>query len=421
VLLLALFTGRASAQSLSRARPETEGFAVDRLARMSRYLQGAVDSARTAGAVALIVRHGHIVYEEAFGMADREASRRMTTNAVFRIASQSKAITSVAAMMLVEEGRLGLKDPVSRYIPSFASTTVATVSDSGGTRTRRIVPARRQVTIRDLLTHTSGMSYGTDSLVRDLYADEELGPRAGFGWYFADKREPICASAERLGKLPFVAQPGERWVYGYSTDVLGCVVERASNMPFGDFVRTRITAPLGMTDTRFCLPGAQRERLTAVYALSAQGLARAREGPLGQGDYVEAPCVSQSGGAGLLSTAEDYARFLTMMANGGTLGGVRLLSPATVALMTRDHVGSLYTVPGMGFGLGFEVLLDPGRAGRLGEPGQFGWGGAYHTVYWVDPSLDLVAVFMTQLLPATGSLLQDRFRVLVYQALVARR
>jgi CubicO group peptidase (beta-lactamase class C family) len=265
------------------------------------------------------------------------------------------------------------------------------------------------------------MSYGTDSLVRDLYAAEELGPRAGFGWYFADKREPICASAERLGKLPFIAQPGERWVYGYNTDVLGCVIERAAHMSFADFVRTRITAPLGMADTRFCLPGAQRERLTVVYALTAQGLSRAREGALGQGDYVEAPCVSQSGGAGLLSTAQDYARFLTMMANGGALGSERLLSPTTVALMTRDHVGALYGVPGMGFGLGFEVLLDPGRAGRMGEPGQFGWGGAYHTVYWVDPNADLVAVFMTQLLPATGSLLQDRFRVLVYQALVAGR
>jgi CubicO group peptidase (beta-lactamase class C family) len=210
-------------------------------------------------------------------------------------------------------------------------------------------------------------------------------------------------------------------VYGYSTDVLGCVVERAAKTSFGEFVRARITAPLGMTDTRFCLPGAQRQRLTAVYALTAEGLARARDGALGQGDYVDTPCVSQSGGAGLLSTAEDYARFLTMLANGGSLGGTRLLSPATVALMTRDHVGALYNAPGMGFGLGFEILLDPGRAGRMGEAGQFGWGGAYHTSYWVDPAADLVAVFMTQLLPATGSTMQDRFRVLVYQALTSAR
>jgi CubicO group peptidase (beta-lactamase class C family) len=407
------------AQSLPRVQPDAAGFSTARLGRLTAYLRGAVDSGRTAGVVAMIVQDGRVVYEQAVGMADREARRPMTPTTLFRIASQSKAVTSVAAMMLVEEGRLGLADPVSRYVPAFARTTVATLADSAGMKAARIVPARRQITIRDLLTHTSGLSYGTDSLVRDQYAAAQLGPNAGAaGWYFADKREPICASMERLAGLPSVSQPGERWVYGYSTDLLGCVIERVSGMTLADFFRTRITEPLGMRDTRFCVAPADRDRLATVYALGPEGLDRAPNGPKGQGDYVDGPCASFSGGAGLISTAGDYARFLTMMAGRGALGNVRLLSPTTVALMTHDHVGDLYRGPEAGFGLGFEVYADPPRAGQFGSPGVYGWGGAYHTTYWVDPDRKLVAVMMTQLLPATGSVLQERFRTLVYQAIV---
>ena len=409
----------AGAQPKPEARRQAaEGFSPERLARLTRFLQRSVDSGATAGAVALIARHGHIVYEEAVGMADREARRPMTPATLFRIASQSKALTSVAAMLLVEDGRLGLDDPVARYIPSFGATTVATVADSSGVRVRRVMPARRQITVRDLLTQTAGISYGTDSLVSARYAAEGLGPAAGYGWYFADKHETVCASTERLARLPFVAHPGERWVYGYATDVLGCVVERASGASLGEFIAERITTPLGMRDTRFCVPAGERLRLAAVYSLDAGVLSRAGEGARGQGDYVQGPCVAQSGGAGLVSTAGDYVRFLVMLANGGTLGTVRILSPASVALMTRDQVGELYGRPGLGFGLGFEVVTDPGRAGRLGEAGQYGWGGAYHTMYWVDPATGLVAVLMAQLLPASGSVLHDRFRTLVYQAIV---
>ena len=419
LLLLASFAGTTlSAQALPKVQPESQGFSSERLGRLTNYLKGAVDSARTAGVVALIVHDGRVVYEHAVGMADREARRPMTPATLFRIASQSKAVTSVALMMLVEEGRVGLTDPVSRYIPEFARTTVATVTDSGGTRAVRNVPARRQITIRDLLTHTSGVSYGTDSIVASQYAAAELGPNAGGGWYFTDKKDPICTYMSRLPALPFVAQPGERWVYGYSTDILGCVIERVSGMSLADFVAKRITTPLGMRDTRFCVPASERDRLAVVYALSASGLSRAQEGPRGQGSYVDGPCAAFSGGAGLVSTAGDYARFLTMMLGGGALNGTRLLSPTTVELMTHDHVGDLYGGPESGFGLGFEVFMDPPRAGRYGGSGSYGWGGAYHTSYWIDPQSKIVGVLMTQLLPATGSVLQDRFRTLVYQAVV---
>jgi len=413
-LLLSLVSS-ALAQGLPRGRPDQLGFSPPRLARIDSVMRQYVDSGRVAGVVTLVARHGRVAQLGAYGWADREAGRRMTPDAIVRIASQSKAVTSVAVMALVEEGRLRLSDPVSRWLPSFAATTVAT-ADSLHPR----VPARRAITIRDLLTHTAGVSYGTDSLVQAEYRTAGLGPAAGYGWYFADKAEPICASMDRLGALPFVAQPGERFVYGYNTDILGCVVERASGQSFDAFLQSRILGPLRMTDTRFFLTPDRRDRLAAVYAANGRGgYTRAAAGPLGQGAYVDGPRASFSGGAGLLSTASDYARFLQMLLNGGTLDGARILAPATVALMTQNHVGTVYNATGAtGFGLGFEVLLDPGRAAQYGSVGRFGWGGAYATNYWVDPGQDLVAVFMIQLMPSGGLDLADKFRTLVYQAIV---
>jgi CubicO group peptidase (beta-lactamase class C family) len=413
--LLLAFAASAVAQGLPRGRPDLLGFAPDRLARVDSLVQRYVDAGRLAGAVTMVVRHGRVAQLGAYGWADREASRPMSADAVFRIASQSKAVTSVAAMILVEEGRLRLGDQVWRWLPSFASAMVVT-GDSAHPRGA----LHRSITIRDLLTHTAGISYGTDSLVAALYRAAGLGPAAGWGWYFADKREPICALMDRLGTLPFVAQPGERFVYGYNTDILGCVIERVSGVTLDEFIRTRVLEPLRMTDTHFFLPPDQRERLTAVYSASDRGdVIRAPDGPLGQGDYVDGPRASFSGGAGLLSTASDYARFLQMLLNGGTLDGVRILSPATVALMTRNQLGSVYDRTGaLGFGLGFEVLLDPGLAGQYGSVGRYGWGGAYATNYWVDPGQDLVAVLMLQLLPSGGLDLADRFRTTVYQAIV---
>jgi len=416
LLLLAVFatTGPAAAQTRAPAKaPARLGFAPERLARIDRYLQQAVDSNRIAGAVALVLRDGQVVYEKAVGWADKEAGRRMTTDAIFRIASQSKALTSIAILSLVEEGKLGLGDRVSRYIPSFTKTTVAVKADSG----RSIVPAKRAITIRDLLTHTAGISYGTDQLVAPLYEAKALGPAAGWGWYTADKDEPICESMERLGTLPFVAQPGEAFVYGYNTDILGCVVERVSGMPLDLFITTRITGPLRMPDTYFFLPAEQRQRLTAVYASDSTGHAvRAPDGPRGQGNYVDGPRKSFAGGAGLLSTAHDYARLLQMVLGHGELDGARILAPHTVDLMTTNQVGTLFNANGLGFGLGFQTT-DRYGANGMASVGSFGWGGAYGSNYWVDPKERLVGVFMIQQLPNSSDV-GGKFPTLVYQALV---
>ena len=412
---LACLASPLNAQSAATAvtKPRIEsGFATDRLARIDQFLQGYVDKNQIAGAVALVMRDGRVVYERAVGWADKEAGRRMTTDAIFRIASQSKALTSTAILALVEDGKIGLDDAVSRYIPEFAHTTVAIKSDTG----RVIVAAKRAITIRDLLTHTAGISYGTDSLVGPLYSAKGLGPAAGWGWYTADKNEPICTTIERLATLPFVEQPGEKWVYGYNTDILGCVVERAAGIPLDQFIRTRITEPLGMMDTFFFLPPEKRQRLTAVYLSDSAGHAqRAPNGPRGQGDYVDGPRRSFAGGAGLLSTARDYARFLQMLLNGGELDGARILSPKTIDLMTTNQVAVPFR-SGQGFGLAFSTNERVGADG-LASVGTWGWGGAYGSIYKVDPKEHLVMVFMIQQLPNRADI-NSKFPTLVYQALV---
>ncbi|MDQ2667079.1 MAG: beta-lactamase family protein [Gemmatimonadota bacterium] len=390
------------------------GFAPDRLARIDRFMQQYVDSNRIGGAVGLVLRDGKVVYERNVGWSDRASGRRMKDDAIFRIASQSKAFTSVAVLMLVEEGKIALTDPVSRFIPAYEHTTVALRSDSG----RVPVPARRQITIQDLLTHTAGISYGTDNYVAERYAAKQLGPAAGWGWYTADKEEPICASMERLASLPFVAQPGEAFVYGYNLDILGCVVERASGIPLDEFFRTRLTTPLGLNDTYFFLPPAKRNRLVTLYADSAGLVVRAPEGPRGQGNYVDGPRKSFAGGAGLVSTAADYARFLQMILNRGEYNGVRYLSPKMVDLMTTNQI-SVYGNPGRGFGLGFETVEKLGADG-LASVGTFGWGGAYGSIYKVDPKEGLVIVFMINQLPNRSDI-AAKFPTLVYQALVEPR
>ena len=417
LLVFAYSPAPLHAQSTVVPKPRIEaGFASDRLARIDQWLQRYVDENQIAGAVGLVMRDGRIVYEHAVGWSDKEAGKRMTPDAIFRIASQSKALTSTSIMMLVEEGKIGLDDPVSRYIPEFAHTTVAIKSDTG----RVIVPAKRAITIHDLLTHTAGISYGTDPLVAPLYSAKALGPAAGWGWYTADKNEPICTTMARLGTLPFVAQPGDAFVYGYNTDILGCVVERVSGLPLDDFIRTRITQPLGMKDTFFFLPPEKRQRLTAVYMSDSTGHARrAPNGSRGQGDYVDGPRRSFSGGAGLLSTARDYARFLQMLLNGGELDGVRILSPKTVDLMTTNQVGTLFDPSGRGFGLAFQTTDRLGADG-LASVGTWGWGGAYGSIYKVDPKEHLVMVFMIQQLPNRADV-ASRFPTLVYQALVEPR
>jgi CubicO group peptidase (beta-lactamase class C family) len=403
----------AFAQELPAARPEEVGMSSERLERVTEALDRYVDEGRLPGAVVQVVRRGRLVYSEAVGHRDVEAGSPMTTDAIFRIASQTKAVVSVAVMMLQEDGRLLISDPVSKHLPAYSSTTVAVPGDSGS---YDVEAARRPVTIRDLLTHTSGVSYGSGS-GGDRWEDAGIT-----GWYFAHRDEPVRATVDRMASLPFTAHPGERWVYGYGTDILGAVVEAASGAPLDEFLRTRILEPLDMRDTHFYLPPAKRDRLAAVYNLGGTGLTPAPDGPgmQTQGQYVDGPRRSFSGGAGLLSTARDYSRFLQMLLDGGALEGKRLLSPTTVDLMTTNHVGDLYRSPGMGFGLGFSIRMDVGAAGQPGSPGEFGWGGAYHSTYWVDPAEDLVVTYFTQVIPATGLDDHTRLRALVYSAIMER-
>jgi CubicO group peptidase (beta-lactamase class C family) len=379
-------------------------------ARLGPALEAYVDDGRLPGAVTLVSHGGRLVYSGAVGFRDREATSPMQTDTIFRIASQTKALVSVGIMQLQEQGALRITDPVGRYIPEFGKTTVAV---RNGDDSYTIVPARRQITIRDLLTHTAGLGYGGGIA-------EDRWKAAGIeGWYFADRDEPVAAVVARMAALPFDAHPGERWVYGYGTDVLGVVIEKIAGVTLDEFIRQRITGPLGMRDTHFYLPPEKAGRLAAVYSRTASGLERAPDpgGMVGQGAYLKGPRQAFSGGAGLLSTAPDYLRLLQALLNGGTLDGVRILSRKSVELMTVDHMGSVPFRPGEGFGLGFSILTNVGARGTLGSPGEFGWGGAYHSTYWVDPAEQLIVVHLSQVIPATGLDDYGTVRAIVYSSL----
>lgn len=408
-MLLALVVP-SFAQKLARAKAETVGMSSERLERIRTLVESYAREGKIAGAVTLVARQGNVVHCESFGKLDPEANTPMPTDAIFRIASQSKALTSVAIMILYEEGKLLLGDPVSKFIPEFKNSRVAVRASEKDSQGYSTVPAKREITIRDLLTHTSGISYGTGP-AEELYKAADV-----HGWYFADQAKPIGEAIKRLAGLPFDSQPGEKYIYGFNTDILGHVVEKASGMSLAAFIKTRITDPLKMVDTHFYLPPDKVNRFTPVYGSTENGGIKLVQ-KAAENDYVKGPRVSYSGGAGLLATAEDYARFLQMLLNGGELEGVRILSPKTVQLMTVNHVGDLYANGDTGFGLGFWVIKDVGRAGEPGSVGAFGWGGAYYTTYWVDPVEKLVAVFMTQLLPSKLDL-HPKFRAAVYQAIV---
>jgi CubicO group peptidase (beta-lactamase class C family) len=385
-----------------------------RLQRLSAALSQYVADDKLPGGVALVLRNGSVVYEHAFGHRDREARDAMERDDIFRIASQTKALISVGAMILQEEGRLLISDPVGKYLPEYQKTTVAVAKEDGG---YEVVPAKRSITIRDLLTHTAGVDYGF-GVAKDRWEEAEIT-----NWYFADREEPIRETVSRMAALPFQAQPGDEWVYGYSVDILGALIEVASAQPLDEFLDDRILTPLGMPDTHFYLPVAKRDRLAVVYSAGSAGLKRSPVpgGSVGQGHYVDGPRRSFSGGAGLLSTAQDYAKFLQMLLNGGELNGARVLSRKSVELMTVNHIGQkspMFFGMGMGFGLGFSVLQDVGARGTLGSVGEYGWGGAYHSVYWVDPAEQLVVVYFTQILPSGSVDDHNKLRTLVYQAIV---
>lgn len=413
VALTLLLTVALVGQNLPTAKPEDIGFSSKRLERIDEIFSGFVKDNKLAGSTILIARKGKVGYFKSFGFRDVDTKSAMKNDAIFRIASQSKAIISVGAMILQEEGKLLIQEPVSKYLPEYKETKVAQKKAEGG---YEVVKAKRQITVRDLLTHTSGFSYGYG-----LASQEWI--KAGIqGWYFADRDEPIGETIKRIAALPSDAQPGVEWVYGYSTDILGAVIEKASGMPLDQFLMTRIFDPLGMNDTHFYLPKNKVDRLTTVYSpkegkpLEAAPTAGTMDS---QGAYVNGPRKSFSGGAGLLSTATDYYLFLQMMANKGELNGKRILAPNTVDLMTINHLNDDVAFrPGQGFGLGFSVVLDKGLRGQPGSVGEYGWGGAYGSTYWVDPKEELVVVYFTQVRPASIANDQAMLRALIYQALL---
>jgi CubicO group peptidase (beta-lactamase class C family) len=392
------------------ARPGELGFDAERMQRLARAIETTIEDGRMAGGILYVVRDGRILLRT-YGMMDVEAGIPMREDAILRIASMSKAITSVAVMMLYEEGRFRLNDPVSKYMPAFSRQIVAVAPPAGsppgtpyGTE-----PAKRPITIRHLLTHTAGLTYGDGPAAAEYKA-------AGLsGWYFADKDETIAEAIDRLATLPLHGHPGESWQYGYATDVLGRFVEVVSGMPLDRFLEERIYRPLGMVDTCFFLPPEKAERLAPVYGYDGGKLVKNETSATT--DYIHGPRKCFSGGAGILSTAHDYGRFLQMLLNRGELDGVRILSPKTVDLMHANHTGDKYRRDTDAFGLGFWVIDDLGFYGELGSEGAYGWGSAYYPQYLIDPEERMVAMLLTQLRPSGGLDLNQRFKVLLYQAL----
>lgn len=413
-LFLYLLTGSIglSAQTkLESANPTSVNVSKDRLQRIDKLLKTYIDSNFIKGAVGLIARNGKIIYNRSFGISDE---KKLETDAVFRIASQTKAITSVAVMILFEEGKFLLDDPISKYIPEFSKPTVLKQLNEKDT-TYSTVPAKREITIRDLLTHTSGIDYpviGSSKMVQ-IYAKNNIP--AGF---VSDKRY-LKNEIKILAKLPLSHQPGEKFTYGLSTDVLGYLVEVLSGKTFDGFLHERIFEPLEMNDTYFYLPSNKKARLVKV--TSEDGKSHhaikyvKKEGdipvdyPLSNGTYF-------SGGAGLSSTVYDYAIFLQMLLNGGTYNGKRILARHTVDLMTTNQIGDL-SLDKNKFGLGFEITTKAGEAKLGTSEGSFAWGGFWGTTYWADPKEKLVCLLFLQQFPLSHGEVFEKFKVLVYQAL----
>ncbi len=413
-LILFIFLAQGtSAQVLEIGDPAENGFNPARLERIDHVLREEIEAGKFSGAVALVARHGDVVYHRSFGYADIASRRPMQTNSIFRIASMTKAITSVGIMMLYEQGRFQLNDPVSRFIPAFADPQVVdSVDDAGNIIETRA--AASEIKIVDLLSHSSGIGYSfISSDVQTTYVE------AGILDGLTDKNVKLASTMNALGELPLLFDPGERFEYGLNTDVLGYLIEIVSGKPLDRFFAEEIFEPLGMSDTYFYLPDDRKDRLVTLYA-DVDGL-RVSEGhesaiKLDNPDYpVEGARSYFSGGAGLSSTAYDYARFIQMLLNDGELDGERLLGRKSVELMRTPRID--WDDDGDGdFGLGFEVNGDLGGAGEIGSLGVYGWGGAFNTVFWIDPAEDLIAVLMTQVIPTTSDI-RGRFRTLVYQAL----
>ena len=385
-----LLPALAAAAPLPAATPEDVGVSSQRLQRLTDTLQQAVDSGELPGVVVMLARGGKQFYSKTVGWQDKVGGIPMREDSIFRIYSMTKPLVSVAAMMLVEEGRIGLHEPVAKYIPEFATMNVGIdATDAGGNPTLTLVPARRQITIQDLLRHTSGLTYGAfvqSTGVQRAYKDAGIWSQH---WVLAD-------FARALAKLPLQYEPGTTWEYGHSTDVLGRVVEVASGQTLDRFLARRIFAPLGMADTAFDVAPAKQSRL-------AEPMPDKYTGKTPELIDVRKPATFFAGGHGLTSTAGDYLRFVQAMLNGGELDGARILGPRTVQFLSSNHLhagiapGTNFIAgPGYGFGLGFATRLENGQSEWPGSVGEYYWGGYAGTYFWIDPQESLVAVLMSQ-------------------------
>ncbi|AWN44720.1 serine hydrolase domain-containing protein [Methylobacterium durans] len=405
-------------QGTNAGEPAALGFSAERLERIDAWMRSLVAEGKLAGLSVSVMRGGQTAFARAHGLADLARARPFTLDTITRIYSMTKPLTSVAVMMLYEEGRFQLDDPVARFLPEFSEMRVLT----GGNRIKfDSEPARRPITIRDLLTHTSGLTYGfmEATLVDELYR------RNGVDFHLKDAN--LAEVVGRVARLPLLSQPGAQWNYSVATDVLGHLVAVVSGQDFGDFLRERVIAPLGMMDTDFHVPAGKLPRLAANYTLFRDRSLKLYDDAVDTA-FARPPAIA-SGGGGLVSTAADYLRFCRFILNRGALDGVRLLGRKTVELMLTNHLpGDLASMgtprfaessyTGIGFGLGFSVMLDPARAQILGSPGEVAWGGVASTAFWIDPAEDLAVVLLTQLVPSSALPIRRELRVLTYAALV---
>ena len=395
--------------------PESAGFSTERLQRLDREMNDWAKKEWMNGGVALIIRNGKVAYYKAAGVNDMDTKSALQKDAIFRIASQTKAITSVAMMMLFEEGKFQLDDAVSKYIPAFKKQQVLEKFEATDT-TYTTIPAKSEITLRQLFTHTSGLGYAQigSKEANAIYAKSKL--TAGIGV----QDDKLLDAMNRLAKLPLMHQPGEKFTYGLNSDLLGCLVEVISGMSLNDFFRTKIFQPLGMNDTYFFIPKEKAARLVNLYREDSTGhLVKA------EGNMLNGPTVSNypllnstyySGGAGLSSTIYDYGIFLQMLLNNGMYNGKRLLSRNSVRLMTMNQIGDL-SLGKDKFGLGFQVVTEAGSSRTPAQQGTFSWGGAFATSYWVDPKEKIVLLFYRQLQGTTHGDVVEKFRALVYGAI----
>lgn len=412
LLILIINSYQISAQTLPVVNPAAVGLSQERLNRIGTVMNTYISDGKMPGMVTMVLRHGKMAYYEAFGMMDIESGKKMTKDAIFRIASMSKAVTSTAVMMLYEEGHFLLSDPVSKYIPEFKNPKVAT--RAAGSDSIILVPAKSEITIRELLNHTSGISYG-EGVQAEYY--RKNGMTVGL----TPTDGTIGEMIRKLAKLPLISQPGEEFHYGMSIDVLGYLIEVVSKMPFDEFLRKRIFEPLKMGDTWFSLPGEKFPRLAALYKLGPDSRLTLATG------YFPYPKEQKyfSGGAGLVSTASDYSRFAQMLLNNGELDGKRLLSRKTIELMTSNSIGNItvsdaFRRNGLGdkFGYGFGIRTERGVFDENETLGIYGWDGAFYTRFWVDPKEDMVGIFLSQVDNNWNEKLINIFRVLVYQSII---